>query len=51
MSFENDWLPGHIRQRSLNNKIERVHAEGITFMEAAKRLFPDRNGSQNPVVL
>ena len=40
-----------IGQRSLNNTlgdIERVHAEGITFMEAAKRLSPDRNGSQNP---
>ncbi len=40
-----------IGQRSLNNKledIERFHAEGITFMEAAKRLFPDKNGSQNP---
>jgi hypothetical protein len=28
--------------------IERVYAEKITFMEAAKRLFPDKNGSQNP---
>ena len=40
-----------IGQRSLNSTlwdIERVHAEGITFMEAAKRVFPDRNGSQNP---
>ena len=40
-----------IGQRSLNNTledIERVHADGITFMEAEKRLFPDRNGSQNP---
>jgi len=35
----------------LNNTledIERVHDDGLTFMEAAKRLFPDRNGSQNP---
>ena len=40
-----------IGQRSLNNTledIERVHDDGLTFMEAAKRLFPDRNGSQNP---
>ncbi len=40
-----------IGQRLFNNTledIERVHAEGITFMEAAKRLFPDRNGSQDP---
>jgi hypothetical protein len=37
-------------QRSLNNTlegIEHVHANGIRFMEAAKRLFPDRNRSQN----
>ena len=39
-----------IGQRSLNNTledIERVHDDGLTFMEAAKRLSPDRNGSQN----
>ncbi len=36
----------NIIQHSLD--IERVQADGITFMEAAKWLFPDRNGSQNP---
>ncbi len=39
-----------IGQCSLNNTledIEPVHTEGITFMEAAKLLLPDRNWSQN----
>jgi hypothetical protein len=37
-------------QRFLNltvEKIEQVHADGIAFMQAAKELFPYRNGSRN----
>ena len=40
-----------ILQRSMNitlERLERVHNAGIEFMEAAKRVFPERNGKLNP---
>jgi hypothetical protein len=30
------------------DQIEQVHADGIACMEAAKEVFPCRNGSLNP---
>ena len=44
------FLEFFIGQRSLNltvEKIEQVHAYGIAFMQAAKELFPYRNGYRN----
>jgi hypothetical protein len=44
------FLEFFIGQRSLNltvEKIEEVQADGIAFVEAAKELFPCRNGSRN----
>ena len=40
-----------ILQRLMNITLEiamQVHEAGIEFMEAAKRVFPERNGARNP---
>ena len=45
------FLKFFILQRSLNVTItllEEIHNAGIEFMEAAKKVFPERNGAQHP---
>ncbi len=45
------FLEFFILQRFMNNTLEiamQVHEAGIEFMEAAKRIFPERNGARYP---
>lgn len=46
----NLFLEFFIMQRTMNlttDTIARMHETGVKFMEAAKRVFPERNGAQN----